>query len=195
MVETALIQSLNNGSKNAFDQLYFQYHKIVFANIFKFVKKQEEAEELLQDVFVALWENRKKINPQQSLLGWLTIVSHNKAINHLNRSVKNVLVQNGIMPIEIADLPEVSDAQFEFQLKALEDAISQLPPRKRDAFLLCKMQGKSYEEAASILGISTNTVKEHIKGASKFLKAYITLHHPTAALSMLSFTYFLQQLD
>jgi RNA polymerase sigma-70 factor (ECF subfamily) len=187
-----LIKLLNQGNTLAFDALYFRYHKVIFANVLKFVKKQEEAEELLQDVFVALWQNKHKINSHQSILGWLTIVSHNKSINYLNKAVKLSLTQNGILPLEIADLPEINDPYFELQLKALEEAINQLPPKKKEVFLLCKLQGKTYEETATILGISVNTVKEHIKTASKFIKAYSTINNPSTSISLVVIAYILQ---
>ncbi len=190
--EIELIKLLNEGDTRAFDKLYFLYHKEVFANILKFIKKEEEAEELLQDVFMGLWQNKQKINTKQSILGWLTIVSHNKAINHLNKAVKLSLIQNGILPIEIADLPEVNDPNFDLQLKSLENAINQLPTRKKKAFILCKLQGKSYEETASLLGISVNTVKEHIKTASKSIKATVTANTSSTAISAIIIAYLLQ---
>lgn len=184
--ETAIIENLNKGDIKAFDELYFTYHKIVFANIFKLVKKQEEAEELLQDVFIALWQNKSSINSAQCLAGWLSVVSHNKAINHLNKSIKSVLVDNNIDPLEIANFPEITETTFDIQLGLLNEAIDKLPSSKKAAFTMCKLQGKTYNEAATILGISPNTVKEHIVLATKFIKAYTSTQYPISDWQALS---------
>jgi RNA polymerase sigma-70 factor (ECF subfamily) len=187
VTDIELIQSLNAGDAKAFDQLYFCYHKAVFANIIKLVKKQEEAEELLQDVFIALWQNRSKIDAQQSVAGWLAVVSYNKALNFLNKSIKAVLIANNVNPMEIADLPEIADPAFELQISLLNEAIEKLPLRKKQAFVLCKLEGKSYEEAAAILNISPNTIKEHIVLATKFIKSYAATKYSTSAISVIAF--------
>ena len=173
VTEIALVEKLNEGNTAAFDELYFRYHKMVFANIYKLVKKQEEAEELLQDVFVALWHNRSKIDSHQALAGWLAVVGHNKAINHLQKNIKSILIEQNIDPIEIGDFSEMPDPALDLQLGLLNEAIGKLSPVKKQAFTLCKLEGKTYAQAASILNISPNTVKEHIVLATKFIKTYV----------------------
>ena len=162
----------------AFDALYHQYHAVVFANIFKLVRQQEAAEDILQDVFVALWENRHKMEPPHSVGGWLFVVSHNKAMKFLNK-----MVREKIQALEestvIAQADEGTDGEqlrLEYQASLINEAIDNLSPKKRQVFTLCKLEGKSYEEAALETGISPHTVKEYVAIASKFVKAY-SLHH------------------
>jgi len=184
--DITLIERLRAGEVKAFDELYFLYHKAVFANIFRLVKKQEEAEELLQDVFTALWQKRATINAHQSVAGWLAVVSYHKAINHLNKRIQSVLIAHHIDPAEIANLPEITEEGFNIQLQVLNEAIEKLPLKKKQAFTLCKLEGKSYEEAATILGISPNTVKDHIVMATRFIKAYAMAQYPAATWSVIA---------
>ena len=83
-----LTAGLIQSDTTAFDALYQKYHNAVFANIFKLIRQQEAAEDVLQDVFVALWENRLRIEPGKSVGGWLFVVSYNKAVKFLHKTVR-----------------------------------------------------------------------------------------------------------
>jgi RNA polymerase sigma-70 factor (family 1) len=172
-----LTAALTRDNLGAFDDLYHKYHNAVFANIFKLVKQQAAAEDLLQDVFVALWENRKKMDGDKSVGGWLFVVSHNKAIKFLNKAVREKILalEDSALTIEEASGNEFRD--LEYQSYLINKAIDNLPPKKREVFTLCKLEGKTYEEAARAAGISPHTVKEYVSAASKFVKAYSLQHY------------------
>lgn len=156
----------------AFDTLYEKYHNIVFANIFKLVNQQEAAEDILQDVFAALWINRHKISEQGSVGGWLFVVSHNKALKFLDKAVRErILAQEGAAAA-VAESPESNVDPVDYQFLLISEAIERLSPQKKLVFTLCKLEGRSYEEAARIAGISPHTVKEYVGTASRFIKAY-----------------------
>jgi len=156
----------------AFDDLYYKYHNAVFANIFKLIKQQEAAEDVLQDVFTALWVNRKKISREKSVAGWLFVVSYNKAIKYLHKAVREKILFNQEVGSDIAEAPTREVEQIEYQFNLINEAIENLPPQKKRVFTLCKLEGMTYEEAAGVMGISPHTVKEYVSAASKFVKAY-----------------------
>ena len=161
----------------AFDALYHKYYNAVFANIFKLIRHQESAEDILQDVFVALWENRKKIDLERSIGGWLFVVSHNKAIKFLNKVVREKIESLEESSLSIEATPEGESVYLEYQSNLISEAIDNLPPKKRQVFTLCKLEGKTYEQAALEAGISPHTVKEYVSAASQFVKAYFLRHH------------------
>ena len=175
--DITLTAALTRDNLEAFDGLYHKYHNAVFANIYKLVKQQEAVEDLLQDVFVALWENRKKIDGNKSVGGWLFVVSHNKAIKFLNKAVREKILalEDAALTIEEASNNEFSD--LEYQSYLINKAIDNLSPKKRQVFTLCKLEGKTYEEAARAAGISPHTVKEYVSAASKFVKEYALQHY------------------
>jgi len=173
----------------AFDALYLKYYNAVLANIFKLVKQQEAAEDILQDVFAALWVNRKKIDRTKSVGGWLFVVSYNKSLKFLNKAVKEkTLAGEGTAAFDdLADDPGTEQEQAEYQFDLINEAIANLPPQKKLVFTLCKLEGLTYEEAARIAGISAHTVKEYVSAASKFVKAYTLRQYALKAPLSLSF--------
>ncbi len=178
---------LTRDDTEAFDILYHKYHNAVFANIFKLVRQQEAAEDILQDVFAALWENRKNIDREKSVGGWLFVVSYNKAIKFLNRAVREKILACEEMPLELAEDPESGRDQLEYQCSLINEAIESLSPQKKLVFTLCKLEGKTYEEAARLAGISPHTVKEYVGAALKFIKAYSIRRYSLNAPLSLSF--------
>ncbi len=170
--DVLLSSSLANGEAKAFDTLYQKYSQPVYANILKLVKEPQAAEDILQDVFGALWVNRLAISRERSVAGWLFVVSYNKSLKFLNRSIREKTSFLQALPAELADDADLATAETEIQLSIIDEAIGQLPTQKRLAFTLCKLEGKTYEEAARILGISAHTVKEYLQVSSRFVRAY-----------------------
>lgn len=166
----------------AFDALYRMYFPAVYANILHLVKDEAAAQDIVQEVFIRLWEKRSSLHAGQPAGNWLFVVSYNRSLNHLRSTLRQRL--------KIAELPpETVETGEEWQvtsiqLDMLERAIEQLPPQRKKVFLLCKMQGKTYAEAASELQISHYTVKEHIVKASRFIREYVRLQPEWQALLM-----------
>jgi len=83
--EKELLCQLHHGDMQAFDILYHRYSQIIYANILKFLKNETSAEDLLQDVFLRIWENRSKIDPEQSFAAFLFTCSRNITFNFKRR--------------------------------------------------------------------------------------------------------------
>lgn len=180
---------LNKAELSAFDNIYSQYHQAVFKNICKLVQQPEVAEDILQEVFLALWTNRHKLELTHDVARWLFVVSYNKAIQHL----KNTAKEKTVLAAHPQQPATTEDDNFallkDLQLHLISDAIEQLSPRKKMIFRLCRLEGKSLQEAASILGISHHTAKEYLKASSAFIKTYIATQQatiPVAGLLLLS---------
>ncbi|SOD19761.1 RNA polymerase sigma factor [Pedobacter xixiisoli] len=158
-----------------FDDIYHKYHQVVYANIFKLVKSDTAAEDILQDVFFSLWENRQKIDDEKSPAGWLFVVSYNKSLSYLKKKVKDAIdfVENYDNYVSIADDIFTDKILVEDQLRVLEEAVNQLSPQRQKVFKLCKLEGKSQEETANILGLSKESVKSYLKEAKKIIKDYV----------------------
>lgn len=166
-----LVIGLHNNNREAFNALYNKYCTGVRRNIGKLIYKYEVAEDILQEVFLALWNNRLAIDPSQSVAGWLFVVSYHKSLKWLKADIReHHLLQH--LPVLLKDNEDVGlkETTFQVQLQILHSAISELPFRKKQAFQLCKMEGKTYEEAGKILGISTNTVQEYVKTSTQSIR-------------------------
>jgi RNA polymerase sigma factor (sigma-70 family) len=175
--DTRLSAQLSKDDVTAFDALYYKYHRAIFANIFKLVQQQQATEDILQDVFASLWINRKKIDREKTVGGWLFVVSYNKAIKFLNKAVREKIGVSDEGITGIAETPEVDIQATEYQYYLINEAIRSLPPKKKKVFILCKLEGMTYEEAALALGISPHTVKEYVSSSLKFVKEYALSRH------------------
>jgi RNA polymerase sigma-70 factor (ECF subfamily) len=179
--EIALVAALQEDSVTAFDALYRMYFPAVYANILHLVKEETATQDIVQEVFIRLWEKRKSLHAGQPAGNWLFVVSYNRSLNHLRSTLRQRLKIAELAP----DVPETEEDEWQvtsIQLDMLERAIDQLPPQRKKVFLLCKMQGKTYAEAASELQISHYTVKEHITKASRFIREYVRLQPEWQAL-------------
>lgn len=181
-----LIIGLQQDKVEAFDALYWRYHKRLYSNIFKLLKNADSSHDILQEVFIALWEKRFSLDPNKEVSGWLFTVSYNKSINHLKMVLReNVLFDELDEGLHIS--VQTRNGFEEEQLQIIEKAVLQLSPQKRKVFDLCKFQGKTYDETAKELNISKHTVKEYLSGAVKNVKEYVKLN----AQTNISFLYWL----
>lgn len=167
---------LASGSTAAFDNLYYRYYEAVRANIYKIVRDEDMADDILQEVYISLWDKREKFANYQKISGWLFVASYNRSMNYLRRRATERLRLSPLGPNkDYADDPGQTALQEE-QYRLLEEAIAQLPPQRRKVFELCRFGGKTYEQAAQELSISKNTVKDHLAYAGDNIRAYIRLH-------------------
>ena len=167
-----------------FSTLYQQYADAVYANIFKLVKRPDDAADILQDVFATLWESRYKLN-SHSINGWLFVVSHNKAMDHLKHQLTQVIDAAHMVETLPDTTPESTEkeARHEAQWHMIMEAVNALPLRKKEVFQLCRLEGRSKEEVAAIMGISAKSVADYLKQAHKAIKDYITARYPYAMAS------------
>jgi len=167
-----LIIRLQNDDKEAFDELYREYYSAVYYNILKLTRDSIAAEDILKEEFIALWEKRCDLDAEQEISGWLFVVSYNKSISYLKRKLKESLAQ-AVLQQNTENTTDTGNSLFNIRMSILEKAIEQLSPQKRKVFELCKLQRKTYAEAADELHISKHTVKEYLSGAVISIKNYV----------------------
>lgn len=167
-----LVERLKDGDKDAFDEIYWKYHSAIYYNILKLTRDVIVAEDIVQEVFIALWEKRYSLDVGRGISGWLFVVSYNKSISYLKRKLKESLLQSTLQQND-NNTVDVDDDLLNTRIGILEKAIEQLSPQKRKVFELCKLQRKTYAEVADELQISKYTVKEYLSGAVIFIKKYI----------------------
>ena len=184
--EKELARRLITGDIEAFNEIYQKYFHPVYCNALKITRETAIAEDVLQEVFITLWEKRATIDPENSLAGWLFIVCYHKSVNILRKKLRESLLYKNLQPPEENSMEE--EIRYGTQWTILENALSCLSPQRRRVFELCKLQGKTYEEAAVELRISKYTVKEYLSAAVASIKEY-SLRHPgsTAALIPIAF--------
>ncbi|NII27010.1 RNA polymerase sigma-70 factor [Pseudoflavitalea sp. X16] len=183
--EHRLLQELQQGRSQAFLELYNIYHPALYHYVLRFVKSPAIAEDILQDVFLKIWEIRERINPDLSFKAYLYRISRNSVFKLMKKiavdeNLRLQVMQQFRQTVSDADL-KVSWQQYEAILQA---AIANLSPQRQKVFLLCREEGKTYEQVAAELNISRHTVKEHMVLAMKSIKEYFEQYGNTP----LSFT-------
>lgn len=171
---------LRDGDLEAFNTLYWKYHSALYLNVIKLTKNAATTEDIIQEVFITLWEKKHTLKEDQSIAGWLFTVSYHKSVDALKQNLKEAAVIKLLaVPQEEPEKIDLTDVQIDILNKALD----QLSPQKRKVFTLCKMEGKSYEQASVQLNISKHTVKEYLSEAIRSVKIYVN-NHPELTTSM-----------
>ena len=180
--EKEVLLRLIRGDEAVFALLYERYHHAIYLNVIKLIHTPAEAEDIVQEVFLTLWRKRESVDPDKPLGGWLFAVSYHLSVDLLKKKFRQqacVKMAQGMemdqsMEMERGLGLEHSDPESpEFQLGLLEEAINQLSPQKRKVFQLCKLEGKSYEQASVELGISKYTINEYLKDGMTFIRQYV----------------------
>ncbi|GAB3915473.1 RNA polymerase sigma factor [Mucilaginibacter boryungensis] len=171
--EKELIRRLNTGDARAFEKLYQLYSVRILKKLILLVKDEDIAAELLQDIFLKLWQRREIIDAEQSLRPYLFRMAENKITDLFRRAAydKKLLAHLVAISTELCnDTEDTLDLKDNESL--LKQAIESLPPQRQKVFILCKIEGKSYDEVATLLGISAGTVNDHMVKAGRAVKKY-----------------------
>lgn len=177
--EKDLLLRLRKGDEYAFEQLYRLYSHRIFVNTVKLVKDENEAQEILQDVFIRIWKYRENVDPDRSFSSYLYSIANNLVRDFFrkaahDRKLEAMLIERGT---ELYDHIESALSHKETN-KILQGAIEALPVQRKKIFTLCRMEGKSYDEVASIMGITVSTVGNQLVKATRSIKQhfYISQH-------------------
>jgi RNA polymerase sigma-70 factor (family 1) len=170
--ERPLLHLVAKGDETAFAILIARYRKRVFTHSLTFAGRYEEAEELTQDIFIKVWQNREVLTTLDSFVDYLFIISRNYLISHIRKRVREEVPPD---PETLAD--ELVAPDLQLQVKELEgligSGIARMPAQQQTVFRLSRQEGLSYEEIASRLAISKSTVKWHIIAGLNSLKQYV----------------------
>jgi len=155
----------------AFDCIYHFYSKKLYSFAFSLLKDHDQSEEMVQDVFVTLWEKREQINTDLKFENYIFTICYNSARKFFRRKkienkLKDYLLRNAP---EI--IPESTDTIiFNELMDMAESIIEKLPPKRLTVFKLSRKEGKQVKEIAEIMSISPRTVESHLTSAIRFIK-------------------------
>jgi RNA polymerase sigma-70 factor (family 1) len=181
----ALLIKLTNHDHRSFHELYNRFSVQLYANILRMVKDADLAQEILQDVFVKVWEKRDLIDPEKSFTAYLFKIAKNMVYDHfrklaMNKKFETHLLINGTDAYTHVE----EEIIFKESNQLFLDAVDKLSPQRKQVFTLCKLEGKSYHEVSDLLHISTSTVSDHLLKSNKFIKAQMLLSDSLTFLLM-----------
>ncbi len=157
----------------AFDIIYKKYSRRLYGFVSRYIKQEVDTEEIVQEVFIKIWQSRDKINIYSSFESFLFTIAHNATVNLLKKRateqkyVEHVKsLQHIVETFELTDEIHYKDLKHKFQ-----GLLNELSPRQKQIFQLSREEGLSHKEIAEKLGISANTVKNHLVTTLSFLKS------------------------
>ena len=170
LTDKELLVQLQDSNERAYRQLFDRYYEKMVVTALQITKDSNVAKDAAQEVFLALWKNRERINIKQSLSSYLKRGVINRSLNIIKsrkRHMGNTVPEAVVLPTSAKanEMLELEDLQ-----KEVHKAIDQLPDRCRQVFVLCRFEEMSHKEIATQLNISTKTVENQMTKALKFLR-------------------------
>ncbi len=173
MNDTELIAQVLKGNEHAFTFLVGKYQKLVLHMIVRMVKREEDVEDLCQEVFIKVFKNLKRFRGDAKLSTWIAKIAYNVALNHLRKEEKKMLSIEDAASEYVDFLPnEIPDKVFENkELKILIiNEINNLPLHFRTIATLFYLEEFSYQEIEEITGIKQATLRSYLSRARAILK-------------------------
>jgi len=172
--ETLIISKIKKGDAKAFEVLFIKYHRLVFNFIYCFLKNVEATENLVQEVFVNIWEMRSELDETIQISRLLYRISKQKALNHIRKSLNERIYKDYVFQnYTDSDLSTEDTINFNELNGYIRKCIDELPERRREIFLESMDAGLSYREIALKFNISENTVDTQIRSALNYIRGKV----------------------
>lgn len=172
-----LLSQVAEGNEKAFRELFEQYSDSIYGAAFAYTKSSLLAEEIVQEVFLKVWNKKESLPGVQDFPGYIFIIARNRILNVLRRRVteNHYLRNHSARLIDHGQTPE-QEYIFKESKEILNKAVLQLPPRQRVIYQLIREQGLKLGEAAEQLGLSRNTVRNQLAKAMGAIRSYVRQH-------------------
>lgn len=169
-MDSKLLYHLKEGDRNAFNSVYWQYSPKVYNTVLYLLKDADAAEDIVQELFMTIWEKREQIQPELNFEAYIATIARNLAYNyvkkafHTNQSVEDISESNLITNSDEGEIEADSLREYIFNV------ISSFPEMRRKVFIMSRFENLSHAEIAEKLTISERTVAVHIYQALKDLR-------------------------
>lgn len=184
LVRTLLMKIMNSDHR-AFHELYDHFSAQLYANILRMVRDSELASEVLQDVFMKIWEKRENLDPEKSLNAYLHQIARNLVYDHFRKLALDKKLESRFTMADTEAYSHIEEQLFYKESNQLFlEAIAKLSPQRKQVFTLCKLEGKSYHEVSKLLQISTSTISDHLLKSNKFIRAQMLIAESVLVILM-----------
>jgi RNA polymerase sigma-70 factor, ECF subfamily len=179
-------RELQKGNPEAYKEVFRLLYPRLKGYCKLFVTNENEVEDLIQECFITLWEKRETIDVQKRLESFLFVIIRNKCLNFLknkrldseNISLDNLQIAE-LQYLYQLDLAEKEEKSLEeLLIQTFQESVNKLPPKMRDVFVKCKLEGKKQKDVAEELGISIKMVEKQIAKAKKQIREQLLKKYP-----------------
>lgn len=169
-----LVQESLKGNQNAFAELLSRYKNLVYSVVLRMVNDSEEANDLAQEVFIKVYKNLDKYQPEYKFSTWLIRITTNHVIDYRRKRKQDTInIDDMVAEPPDHDTPESEYLKKE-KTKGIQGALNSLPDMYKIPIILYHQQGLSYQEIADIIGEPLSKVKNRIFRGRKMLKEILT---------------------
>jgi len=184
--EATVLENVKAGDQSAFEKLYWTYSERIYKRLLHLLKDGDVADSILQDVFLRVWERREQIDPKQSFKAFLYKIAENLVYDYFRKLARDKRLQVKLRGITTELFNQTEENIFRKENAALiDEAIEKLPPQRKMVFKLCRLEGKSYDEAAKLLNISVSTVSNQLVKGTRSVKEHVLIANGTGLVLIL----------
>ncbi|MCK5134377.1 MAG: RNA polymerase sigma-70 factor [Bacteroidales bacterium] len=169
--EQQLLRKIRKGDINSFEKLFHHFYPRLCSYAENLVKKEEIAEEVVQDIFYNIWKNRESLRISRSLQSYLYRSVYNNSMMYLRKTRREYFIDDRVSLEHEGDSPDpVQLMQYHEVSELVSRTIDDLPERTKEIFQLNRQEGLKYKEIADRLSISVKTVEANMGKALKALR-------------------------
>lgn len=161
---------LKDGDRSAFAEVYRNFSDRVYFLAFKYTGSQSFSKDVVQEVFLKLWRNRSMISLELSIEQQLFVLTKNIFLDATRKKIREEKLNKVFHYSAQRNLSDEGGNSDSEKIERIKQALKDLPSRQRQILEMAKFDGLTYEEIASKLGISTNTVSSHVTDGLKKLR-------------------------
>jgi len=186
MKEPLLVRNLSKGNLLAFNSLYKEYSGRLYRFAVGYLKSDEEAEELVQEVFTIIWEKRKELKEELSFKSFLFTIAFNIIRKHFRtKTYMSEYFKSGTN--DDLDTQTSDKISYDSLYKYINELVDQLPERRRSIFIKSRFEGHTIMEISKELNISHKTVENQLTDALKFIRTNLNRENLPALLFFILF--------
>ena len=175
--EKALLARCANGDRQSYAILYQRYLTALCRYMFLFTRSKDDSEEIVQDVFVKIWERKENLVTVQLFQPYLFKIAKNLLLDRLRKKQSEFRLLNAIRPLsEESDDYSDTEVIYNQYYQIAQDAINLLPEKRKLIFEMRTEDGLSLDEIAQKLAISKTVVKKQLYTATDFIREYLRKH-------------------
>lgn len=173
-----LIVLMKKGNNQAYAAIYDRYKNVMYRHAYRKTGDREEAQDVLQDVFLNLWNKRDQVSEEENVSGYLYTAIRNRILNLFSHKKVRTRYEASLLHFTQTGSVVTDHLIREKQFSALiEEEIAALPPKMREIFLLSRSKHLKNKEIAAHLDVSEHTVATQIKRALKILRTRLGFFH------------------
>ena len=181
--EKLLVKQFMQGNEKAFSTLFNTYRDDVYAYSVSMLKTPILVEGIVQDVFLNIWEQKDRLNPNLSFKSYVFTITRNLTFNLISKVANNRKLKEEVFYTSQKAYSPIEDKIAEAEYEIIKNkAIEQLPPKRRIIFKMSRNKGMSYKEISSELNISVSTVKGQTSKALATIREFLRTHGDVALL-------------